>query len=383
LHSFCLYRMKIAKLSDIVGIINKIAPPGLAESWDNSGLQLGDPTADVSRIMVALDATPAVVESALASSCQLLVTHHPLIFKPQKSVSTATSQGRLIHAAIRGGLAIVSIHTSYDIASGGLNDLLAKRLGLSCCAPLRPTPDRELAKLVVFVPEGHLERVRTALFPHAESLGVYRDCSFAAAGEGTFTPLEGATPFVGTIGSLERVPERRLELLVCRSNVGRAVKALLAAHPYEEPAFDLYPLLNEGETPGLGRIGQLERPVPLADFAVQVGERLSAPGLRYVGDPAAMVKKVALCSGSGASLLREASRAGADCLVTGDVKYHDARDAEELGIALVDAGHFPSEHIMVADVGERLQLMLATAGYPDCEVLSCRVEYDPFKQCQA
>lgn len=383
MHSFCLYRMKIAKLSDILGIINKIAPPALAESWDNSGLQLGDPAAAVSRIMVALDATPAVVESALASSCHLLVTHHPLIFKPQKSISTATPQGRLIHAAIKGGLAIISIHTSYDIAADGLNDLLAKRLGVGGCVPLHPTSSRELAKLVVFVPEDHLERVRTALFPHAENLGAYRDCSFAATGEGTFTPLDGATPFIGTIGSQERVPERRLELLVCRANLGRAVKALVAAHPYEEPAFDIYPLLNEGDTLGLGRIGQLERPLSLADFAARVGERLPAPRLRYVGDPALMVAKVALCSGSGASLLREAARSGADCLVTGDVKYHDARDAEELGIALVDAGHFPSEHIMVTDVGERLRLMLTAAGYPDCEVLSCRVENDPFRYCQA
>ncbi len=375
--------MKIAKLSDILGIINKIAPPGLAESWDNSGLQLGDPTAAVSRIMVALDATPAVVESALASSCHLLVTHHPLIFKPQKSISTATPQGRLIHAAIKGGLAIISIHTSYDIASGGLNDLLARRLGVGGCVPLRPSPSPELVKLVAFVPKEHLERVRTALFPHAENLGAYRDCSFAATGEGTFTPLDDATPFIGTVGSLERVPERRLELLVCRSGLGRAVKALVAAHPYEEPAFDVYPLLNEGEKLGLGRVGRLERPVSLADFAARVGERLPAPGLRYVGDPAAMVEKVALCSGSGASLLRDAVRSGADCLLTGDVKYHDARDAEDLGIALIDAGHFSSEHIMVADVGERLQSMLTESGYPDCEVLPCRVEYDPFRYCQA
>jgi len=374
--------MKNAKLSDILGIINKIAPPGLAESWDNSGLQLGDPAANVSAIMVALDATPAVVASALASSCHLLVTHHPLIFKPLKSISTATPQGRLIHAAISGGLGIISIHTSYDIAPGGLNDLLAQRLGIGGCTPLKTTSSQELVKLVVFVPEEHLDRVRTALLTHAQVMGAYGDCSFAAAGEGTFTPLQGAAPFIGSIGSQEHVREQRLELLVSRPNLGRAVKTLLASHPYEEPAFDIYPLLNDGDTQGLGRIGRLGAPSTLADFAGRVGELLGAPGLRYVGDPGAMVHKVALCSGSGASLLRDAVRSGADCLVTGDVKYHDARDAEDLGIALIDAGHFPTEQIMVADVSEQLRRMLDAAGYQECRVIPCDLEQEPFRYCR-
>ena len=370
--------MKIAKLSDILGIINKIAPPALAETWDNSGLQVGDPAASVSRIMVALDATPAVVADAIASSCQLLVTHHPLIFKPLKSVSAANVQGRLIHDAISGGLSIVSIHTSYDIAKGGLNDLLAKRLGIEEYIPLRITSSQELAKLVVFVPSEHLENVRSSLLGYAENLGVYCDCSFTGTGEGTFTPLDGSKPFIGKIGSLEHVPESRLELLINRSNIGKAVKALLSVHPYEEPAFDIYPLLNEGDKLGLGRIGTLQHPTLLADFAAFVGKQLQTSGLRYVGRPDAKVHKIALCSGSGASLLHDAARAGADCLVSGDVKYHDARDAEAMGIALIDAGHFPSEHIMVAEVSERLCNMLEAAGYKECEVLPCSLEHDPF-----
>lgn len=374
--------MKSAKLSYLLGIINKIAPPGLAESWDNSGLQLGDPDADISRIMVALDPTPDVIATALDHSCQLLVTHHPLIFKPQKSISTASPQGKLIHAAIKGGLAIISIHTSYDIASGGLNDLLAEKLGLSGCVPLQATSRQELVKLVVFVPEDHLGQLRTAMFPHAENLGNYRDCTFAAAGEGTFTPLEGSAPFVGQTGLLERVREQRLELLISRINLPRAIKTLLGAHPYEEPAFDIYPLLNEGNSLGLGRIGRLATPLPLAVFAAQLSEQLQAPLLRYAGDPAASVRKVALCSGSGSSLLREACRAGADCLVTGDVKYHDARDAEDLGIALIDAGHFPTERIMVAAVTEQLRNMLAKTGHTECDVMPCTIERDPFRNCQ-
>jgi dinuclear metal center YbgI/SA1388 family protein len=371
--------MKKAKLSDILGIIGKMAPPGLAESWDNPGLQVGDPKATVSRIMVALDATPTVIASALASDCNLLVTHHPLIFTAQKSISAATPQGASIHAAIRGGLAVVSMHTNYDCAEGGLNDLLAERIGLSNCVPLQVTSVRELAKLVVYVPEEHLEQVRSTLLPHAEVLGAYTGCSFSVPGVGTFTPLDGARPFIGTVGAQERVAEYRLELLLDRTALPRAIKALVAAHPYEEPAFDIYPLLNEGRKLGLGRIGRLPEPVSLSAFATRLQQDFAAPGLRFVGNPDASLVKVALCSGSGASLLRTAVRAGADVLVTGDVKYHEAREAEELGIALVDAGHFPSEIIMVDAVAERLERMLAEAGYTGCEVIACRVEIDPFR----
>jgi putative NIF3 family GTP cyclohydrolase 1 type 2 len=175
------------------------------------------------------------------------------------------------------------------------------------------------------------------------------------------------------------VAEERLEVLMERTLLPRAVKALLAVHPYEEPAFDIYPLLNEGEKLGLGRIGRLPEPRILAEYAGQLQTILAAPSLRYVGDPAARISKVALCSGSGASLLRDAARSGADVLVTGDVKYHDARDAEDLGIALIDAGHFATEIIMVQEITERLGQALVGAGYTDCQVEACRMEVDPFR----
>ena len=328
--------------------------------------------------MVALDATPAVIDAALQAGCQLLVTHHPLIFKAQKTISTATAQGKSIHAAIRGGLGIVCMHTNYDIADGGLNDLLAEQLGLSACAPLQVTTTQELAKLVVFVPDEFLDRMRAALLPHAASLGAYRDCSYAAAGEGTFTPLEDARPFIGTIGALEKVREYRLEVLLDRSKLPQALKSLLAAHPYEEPAYDIYPLHNQGKACGLGRIGSLPEATTVAEYAQRVARQLGAPGTRYVGDPAATVLRVALCSGSGASVMRSAARAGADVLVTGDVKYHEARDAQDLGIALIDAGHFHTEIIMATAVESRLRRMLADAGLDDCRVIPCNVEQDPF-----
>ena len=371
--------MKIPKVADIVGIINKIAPAELAEAWDNPGLQIGDPVAEVTRVMVALDPTPDVIDAAITASCQLLVTHHPLIFKPLKSVSAANPLGASIQAAIKGGVSIVTLHTNYDIADGGLNDVLAGKIGLSDSVPLRITSSAELVKLVVFVPVDHLEQLRSALFPFAATQGNYRDCSFAAGGTGTFTPLEGAEPYSGTVGVLSRVPEERLELLIPAPLVSRAVKALLAAHPYEEPAFDLYPLLNKGAKLGLGRVGRLPEQLTLAEYAERLKNILSAPSLRYVGDPNAMISKVALCSGSGASLLRDAVRVGADVLVTGDVKYHEARDAEECGLALIDAGHFPTEIIMVHEMAERLGRAFAAAEYTECVVEECRAEADPFR----
>jgi dinuclear metal center YbgI/SA1388 family protein len=370
--------MKTAKISDILGIINKTFPTHLAESWDNVGLQVGDPTSEAARIMVSLDATAAVIDEALSSNCQLLVTHHPLIFKPQKSISTATAQGALIHTAIRSGLAIISMHTNYDIAEGGLNDVLAGQLGLLDCRVLQVTSGQELVKLVVFVPEEHLDPVRSALLPHAESLGAYRDCSFAAPGEGTFTPLEGAKPTIGRIGTREEVREYRLELLIDREKLPQALKTLLAVHPYEEPAFDIYPLANSGIQRGLGRIGRLPETATLETYARLVAKQLDTPGVRFVGDPENRISKVALCSGGGSSVLRSAARIGAHVLVTGDIKYHDARDAEDLGIALIDAGHFPTEIIMAVAVQKQLQQKLQDSGFDGCRVLASSVEKDPY-----
>ncbi len=370
--------MKTAKVSDIVGIINKKFPFGLAEEWDAVGLQLGDPAEAVERIMVALDPLPDVLDQALSRNCQLLITHHPLIFTPVRQITSATSVGRLLLRAARGGLALLAMHTNYDIADGGLNDLLAERLGLRQLRPLKITDQEQLVKLVVFVPENDLETVRQAMFAEASSVGNYRDCSFAAAGEGTFTPQPGAEPTIGAVGRLERVAERRLELLVQRDRLAKAIQALLKAHPYEEPAFDCYPLLNQGHSQGLGRIGVVETPCSLAAYSDQVRQRLQSGPVRLVGDPTRLVRSVALCSGSGASLLKDAVRAGADLLVTGDLKYHEAREAEESGIALLDVGHFASEQLMVAAVQQFLQTTLTAAGYV-CDVLAAEGERDPFQ----
>jgi len=370
--------MNIPKVSDVVGIINKFAPFATAEEWDNVGLQVGDSTAPAERIMVALDPCREAIEAAVQQQCQLLLTHHPFIFNPLKRIALTDPLGSLIALALKRDLAIVSLHTNLDIATGGVNDLLARRLGLGDCQPLKVTGTEELVKLAVFVPQGHEERLLDALARFSGVIGNYRDCSFQAPGTGTFRPLEGAKPFIGEIGTRERVAEVRLEVLLRKAELSLALNALKKAHPYEEPAFDIYHLLNKGESWGLGRLGELEAPLSLGEFALAVKESLAAGGVRTVGDSGRPVKRVAVCGGSGVSLLREAHFRGADVLVTGDVKYHEAREAESLGVALIDAGHFATERLMVKGVTELLEVELGKKGYT-AALTAYEGERDPFR----
>lgn len=370
--------MKIPRVSDIVGIINKIAPFGLAEEWDNVGLQSGDPTAMVNKIMVALDPTKEAVEAALAAGCQLLLTHHPLFLTPLKKISVAEPAGQTIALSLKNDLSVIALHTNYDIADGGLNDLLAERLDMSASEPLKITGSDALVKLCVFVPVGHEERVLESLLRYSVTLGNYRDCSFQTMGRGTFTPMAAAQPFVGSVGMREIVEESRLEVLLKKEDVPAAVVAMQAVHPYEEVAYDIYPLLRQGKRWGMGRIGRLQEPVSLGQLAGLVKERLLAAGIRFVGDPGRQVRKIALCSGSGASLIKSAHRQGADVLVTGDIKYHDAREAESIGMALIDAGHFATEVIMVDGIVAQVKDELCKSGYT-AELLAYKGETDPFK----
>lgn len=365
-------------VSDVIGIINKIAPLRFAEEWDNPGLQVGDPAAQASRIMVALDPCLSSVEHAIEHGCTLLLTHHPLIFKPLKRVSRQDPDGIVICRALESGISIVSLHTNYDVAAGGVNDLLADRLGLLNCSPLQITSADELLKLVVFVPDGYEQAVFSAISRFSFRIGNYSDCSFSAPGTGTFKALEGAAPFIGSPGELSSVPESRLEILILRDNAAAAVSAMKKVHPYEEPAFDLCELSNRGESHGLGRIGELGQEVTLLEFAEFVKARLNIPHLRIVGENGKMIKRVAICGGSGISLLRNARFRGADLLLTGDVKYHDAREAESHGIAIMDAGHFATENLMIAGLIETLLRELPARGFK-ADLLSYDGERDPFR----
>lgn len=365
------------RLQDLLGLLHRLYPPALAEKWDNVGLQSGDPAAPVSRILVCLDVSERALEEAVRIGAQAVVSHHPLIFQPLKRISPVDETGRLLCRAIRDDVAIVSAHTNLDIADNGLNDWLAHRLGLEKTAPLR-LGDEQLYKLIVFVPAGYEDQVAAALFEAgAGSVGDYDSCSFQSKGSGTFRPGEETRPFIGQAGTLERVREVRLETILTREVQGRVIQRMLKAHPYEEVAYDLIPLANRRPDVGLGRIGRLDRPATLGQFTEVVKGSLDIRHVRIVGDLQRKVAKVAVCGGSGASLLGDAERQGADVLVTGDVKYHEALSARSRNIALVDAGHFGTEHIMVKQLATTLRQAAADKRM-DIEVDELKGETDPF-----
>ena len=340
-------------LAAVAAALEAWAPPGSAQSYDNVGLQVGDARRPVRRALLALDLTPAVVEEAREAGADLIITHHPLLFRPLKRL---TADGFVSSLALRlaeAGIALYSIHTNLDSAPGGVSFALAEHLGLRDVRFLDPFED-SLYKLATFVPADAFEAVREALAEAgAGRIGAYEACAFATSGEGFFRPTEHANPTIGEAGGpLERVEEMRLEVEVARWDLGRVVGALKAAHPYEEVAYDVYPIAQTYSQAGLGAVGTLPEPEPLDAFLRRVAERLEAGSLRYSGDPDARVETVAVCGGAGSSFTGRALRAGADAYVTADVTYHTFFDV--LGtdgrprMALIDAGHYETEALTEA-----------------------------------
>ncbi|MDH3960500.1 MAG: Nif3-like dinuclear metal center hexameric protein, partial [Desulfuromonadales bacterium] len=343
------------RIQDLVGLIHRLYAPELAEDWDNVGLQVGDPGRALDRVMVALDPGLEAVEAARDAGAQALVTHHPLLFKPVKRLTPDDAVGKVLWAAVRDDVAIISAHTNLDCAVDGLNSWLAQKMGVEQAVPLQAVAGDYL-KLVVFVPVGHEDAVADALFSAGGGqIGAYDQCSFRSSGEGTFRPGPGTQPYIGTVGQREKAEEIRLETIIPKRKLLRVLEKMQKAHPYEEVSYDLLPLQNQVPGAGLGRIGRLAQQASLGEFAARVKDFLGCDHLRLIGADQMPVRKVALCGGSGAFLLQTAHRQGADVLVTGDVKYHEARQAEELGIALIDAGHFATEQLMIEQVTQSLQ----------------------------
>ncbi len=335
------------RLADVIAALEAAYPPALAESWDSVGLVAGDPADAVRRVVVAVDATAAVVDEALDSGAQLLLVHHPLLLRGVDTVGAHTPKGALLHRLIRGGCALYSAHTNADRADPGVSDALAGALGLVDTRPLIPIPDTVTDKWVVMVPTTDTARVRAALFDAgAGELGDYRECSWTVTGEGQFRPLAGANPAVGAVGDLEAVVEDRIEVIAPRSARSRILAALRGAHPYEEPAFDVFETADFPGRRGLGRIGALPRPQTLREFTARVAAALPRTewGVRAAGDPDRIVRTVAVCGGSGDSLLGTVSALGADAYVTADLRHHPADEHLRTGgPALVDVAHWASE----------------------------------------
>ncbi|HIE51827.1 MAG TPA: Nif3-like dinuclear metal center hexameric protein [Armatimonadetes bacterium] len=341
---------------EVVEWLNRLAPPELAEDWDNVGLLVGDPTAPVSKVLVTLDITEAVLAEAVEHRCELVLAHHPLIFRPLRRVRADDPTGRLVRFAVRHDLHVLVAHTNLDRAPLGTSEALAQRLNLQEVRVLSPATQAGDYKLVVFVPPEAVDQVLQAMSEAgAGRIGAYSHCTFRTPGTGTYRPLPGAQPYAGTVGQLEQAEEYRLETVVPRLALGRVVAAMKEAHPYEEVAYDVYRLENCATPVGTGRLGRLVKPQPLEDFAAEVKERLKATSCRLVGDPQRPIRTVAVVGGSGASFLDAAERAKADVLVTGDVRHHDAWHARALGLAVIDPGHYATERPMVSFLAARLR----------------------------
>ncbi|OBH77142.1 Nif3-like dinuclear metal center hexameric protein [Mycobacterium mantenii] len=334
------------RLADVIAVLDEAYPPRLAESWDSVGLVCGDPGDELESVTVAVDATPAVVDEVPPAG--LLLAHHPLLLRGVDTVAASTPKGALVHRLIQTGRSLFTAHTNADSARPGVSDALAATLGLTVEAVLEPATNApDIDKWVVYVPGENAEAVRAAVFAAgAGHIGDYSHCSWSVSGIGQFLPHQGAAPAVGSVGNVERVAEDRFEVVAPARIRAAVLAAMRAAHPYEEPAFDIFALVPPPSDAGLGRIATLGRPEPLRDFVSRVSAALprTSWGVRAAGDPDMEVSRVAVCGGAGDSLLAAAAGAGVQAYVTADLRHHPADEHRRASqVALIDVAHWASE----------------------------------------
>lgn len=369
-----------ATVRNIIEAMQTIAPSCLAEEWDNVGLQVGNKDWAVKKIWIALDPLPEVVEAACSKGVDLLITHHPLLFKPLKSIDLSTTTGSIINTALCNGMAIFSAHTNLDKVKGGINDILADIIGLKNLKVLSKPVLTKKIKLVIYIPTGYEDQILKALFKSAAGkIGNYTCCTFRNKGEGTFRPGSESKPYAGKIGEISHQDESRIEVVVEKDNLKYVVENIRKNHPYETMAYDVYPLfVSEYEaSDGLGRTGETDKEVSLLSLAKNIKQKIGLKYIKIAGHSDLKINNVALCSGSGSSLLGDFFESRADVYISGDLGYHNARDVEAAGKGLIDIGHFASEHIFITYLAEKLGNILTETGF-DIEIEACDIETDPF-----
>lgn len=335
------------KAREIAAAIDDRAPPALAYPGDNIGFNIGDPSTEVTRVVAALTVTEDVFRAARRARAQMIVSHHPAFREPMSALRTDDPLTRLCVNMAAAGIVCYAAHTNLDVVPGGVNDVLADRLALRDRRPLAPVPHAGQVKLTTFVPAEHLAQVREAVCAAgAGVIGEYTHCTFSAPGVGTFRPSEKATPFSGKRLRVNEEPELRFETLVPKARLNQVLDALQAAHPYEQPAYDMVMLENRDPSVGLGVRGRLAKPVSLSDFARGVRRALEVTHVRVVGDLNRKVQTIGVLGGGGGRYISHTPPL-VDVLVTGDVGYHDAWTAELRNLALVDAGHAGTEKWIV------------------------------------
>ncbi len=361
------------KIQEIVDALEMFAPLPLQDGFDNAGLQIGLTDAEVTGALLCLDVTEAVLDEAMALGCNLIVSHHPLLFKGCKSITGRNYVERCVMKAIKHDLAIYSAHTNLDNTAEGVNRKMAEKIGLKNLSILSPK-EKSLLKLATFVPAAHADKVREALFnAGCGCIGRYDACSYNTEGEGTFRAGAGTHPFCGQAGKRHREPETKIETVLPAHLKGKVSKALLAAHPYEEPAFDFYPLENDWQQAGAGMIGELEEPEEALHFLRRVKETFQAGCVKHNEPSGKPVRRVALCGGAGAFLLPNAIAARADAFITGEIRYHDYF-GHEGEILMAEIGHYESEQYTKEIFREQLQ-----ATFPELSLHVSSIHTNPIK----
>ena len=348
--------MTLLTLSQIASVVDAIAPFRLAYDWDNCGLQIGDPNQPVEKLLIALEINSAVIAYARKKSCRAILVHHPLIFQAQKSVRSDTLSGGLQLELIRAGIGLIAAHTNVDRVLRGTNGALAERIGLQNVTILEPGPGDESYKFTVFVPRDHTPAIIEAIHRGGGGrIGLYSHCTFRAPGTGTYVPESGAKPFAGRVGKFEEAAEDRLETLVPKSALPSVIREVLAAHPYEEVAYDVYALHDPNIKYGLGVCGVLPRRTTLRELAEALCSRCSTPFACIAGKPGRAVQKIAIITGSAGSSVRAISPAVADAVVTGELSYHFTQEAVARGLAVVTIGHAASEKIFAGHFAREMR----------------------------
>jgi dinuclear metal center YbgI/SA1388 family protein len=365
------------RLGAVIEVLDAAYPPALAQSWDSVGLVCGDPDDALSSVTIAVDATAAVVDAVPDGG--LLLAHHPLLLRGVDTVAADTPKGALIHGLIRSGRSLFTAHTNADSASPGVSDALAEALGLTVEAVLDPTPaHQELDKWVIFVPPENADALRTAIFAAgAGQIGDYSHCGWSVTGTGQFLPEDGARPAIGSVGAVERVVEDRIEVVASIGVRHQVLAAMRAAHPYEEPAFDVVALEPLNGDVGLGRIGSLPHPEPLSAFVSRVNAALPSTswGVRAAGESDVSVSRVAVCGGAGDSLLGAVAAADVQAYVTADLRHHPADEHRRASdVALIDVAHWASEFPWCEQAADVLRSAFGAALSVDV----CRIRTDPW-----
>jgi dinuclear metal center YbgI/SA1388 family protein len=330
------------QVKDIIGIIEQMAPLALQEDYDNAGLLLGHPEQQISGVLVCLDVTEPVIDEAIQLGLDLIISHHPLIFKGLKKITGRTGQERVIIKAIRNNIAVYAAHTNLDHIPEGVSGIIADKIGLKNREILAPIRGK-LLKLVTFVPHSHAVQVREALFnAGAGEIGSYSSCSYNTEGFGTFKASDNSNPYVGEAGIIHQEPEIRIEVILTQFISNQVIAALIQSHPYEEPAYDLIPLANEWKTMGAGMIGEFEQAIETSAFLKKMKVLFGNNSIKYTPVNKLSVKRIAFCGGSGSGFLKEAMRKKADVYISADFKYHEYFDAEAQ-IMIIDPGHYEME----------------------------------------